>query len=218
MESVMTDREVWFVTGSQHLYGPDVLRPRRGGRAEGSPRASTRRPQVPIRVVVKPVVSSPESIEGVLLDADRVGQCVGVIAWMHTFSPARMWIAGLTDAAKAARPSPHPVQPGPALVAIDMDFMNVNQSAHGDREFGFIQTRLARAGVVGHWQDRRCDEIGFGPARPPAGTRRTGSDRPLRRQHARGRGHRGDKVEAQVRLGFAVNGYGVTDSSGPSSR
>src|SRR5688572_7712967 len=141
--------EVWFLTGSQDLYGPDTL----DQVAEQSRAIADRlSAQLPVNVVWKPVLLDAGSIHRQMLDANSDPSCVGVIAWMHTFSPAKMWIAGL-DALQKPLLHLH-TQAGVALPwsTIDMDFMNLNQAAHGDREFGYIQTRLgvARKTVAGH--------------------------------------------------------------------
>src|SRR4051794_12051446 len=139
----MSEQAVWFLTGSQALYGDDVL----AQVAEQSRTISDaldRSPAVPVPVVAKPVLTDATAIRRILLEAGADDGCVGVIAWMHTFSPAKMWIAGLTALQK---PLLHlHTQHNAALpwAEIDMDFMNLNQSAHGDREFGYLATRLRR--------------------------------------------------------------------------
>ncbi len=146
--------EVWFVTGSQHLYGEAALRQV----AENSRcvveglNASGR---LPIRVVFKPVVTTPQSILEVCREANAAPACTGMVLWMHTFSPAKMWIAGLTSLQKPIVHLHTQYNRDLPWSTIDMDFMNLNQAAHGDREFGFICTRLrkARKVVVGHWRD-----------------------------------------------------------------
>ena len=143
--------EVWFLTGSQGLYGNETL-----DQVAGQSRAIAERlaasDEVPVAVVWKPVLTDAASIHRQMLGANSAPECVGVIAWMHTFSPAKMWIAGLDALAK---PLLHlHTQAGMELPwsTIDMDFMNLNQAAHGDREFGYIQSRLgvARKTVAGH--------------------------------------------------------------------
>ena len=184
--------EVWFVTGSQHLYGPETLETVARDSAEIAA-ALDAAEAIPTRVVVKPVLTGSDGIRALVMAANADPNCVGVITWMHTFSPAKMWIAGLSA---LQRPLLHlHTQYNREIPwdAIDMDFMNLHQAAHGDREFGFIaaRMRLERKVVVGHWgdrrgpgPDRRVDARGLRPARlgaPP--------DRPVRREHARGRGH-----------------------------
>jgi L-arabinose isomerase len=152
MSSVMGDLEVWLVTGSQHLYGPAVLdRVAENAGVIAVCLGDAR--EVPVRVVAKPVVTTPEAITAMLRDADLAAGCVGVVAWMHTFSPAKMWIAGLTELRKPLAHLHTQFNRDLPWSTIDMNFKNKNQSAHGDREFAFIQTRLRRARktVVGHW-------------------------------------------------------------------
>jgi L-arabinose isomerase len=214
MSFAMDQLEVWFVTGSQHLYGPAALA-KVAEDARVIAACLDSRPQVPIRVVPKPVVSTPEEIAGMLRDADHAETCVGVIAWMHTFSPAKMWIGGLTDLRK---PLVHlHTQFGRDLPwsSIDMDFMNLHQSAHGDREFAFIQTRLRkrRRTIVGHWEDPEVHAKLGAWCRAAAGWHESRRLRIARfgdnmREVAV---TEGDKVEAQARLGFAVNGFGVSE-------
>jgi L-arabinose isomerase len=110
---------------------------------------------MPVRVVYKPVVKSTEEIYQTLQEANAAPNCIGIITWMHTFSPAKMWIRGLSILQKANAAPAYPIQPRYPMELIDMDFMNLNQSAHGDREFGFMVSRMRknRKVVVGHWQD-----------------------------------------------------------------
>jgi L-arabinose isomerase len=206
--------EVWFVTGSQHLYGAATLaKVAENSRQVASALAASS--QIPCRVIAKPVVKTPEEIQGLLDAANAAKDCVGLVLWMHTFSPAKMWIAGLTSLRK---PFLHlHTQFNRALPwdAIDMDFMNLNQAAHGDREFGFLCTRLGlpRKVVVGHWQDEDVHQSIGAWMRAACGWAET-----RRLKVARfGDNMRevavteGDKVEAQRQLGYSLNGYGVGD-------
>ena len=163
----------------------------------------------------EPVVTTPEEIAGVLREADAAPDCVGVVAWMHTFSPAKMWIAGLTDLRKPLVHLHTQYNRDLPWAEIDMEFMNLHQSAHGDREFAFIQTRLRRGRktVVGHWQDPVVARRLGAWSRAAAGWHEAHRLRIARfgdnmREVAV---TEGDKVEAQARLGFSVNGYGVSD-------
>ena len=204
--------EVWLVTGSQHLYGETVLRQV----AEQSSQVAAgldAAPTVPVRVVHKPPVTTPESIRDLLLEANASASCVGVIAWMHTFSPAKMWIAGLRGLQKPLLHLHTQFNRELPWAEIDMDFMNLNQSAHGDREFGYLATRmrLRRKTVAGHWTDPAVLERIGTWSRAACGWHEARSLRVARfgdnmRQVA---GTDGDKVEAQIRLGVSVNGYGV---------
>jgi L-arabinose isomerase len=206
--------EAWFVCGSQHMYGADQLRSVEAHAAEIAA-ALDAAAEIPVRVVGKPVATTPESIRAVLVEANASPDCIGVIAWMHTFSPAKMWISGL---AALQRPFLHlHTQYNRDLpwAEIDMDFMNLNQSAHGDREFAFMETRmgLVRKTVVGHWTEPRVLERIGAWARAACGWREAHRLTVARfgdnmRQVAV---TEGDKVEAQLRLGVTVSGYGVGD-------
>ena len=207
-------QEIWFLTGSQHLYGEDVLRQvaDQSARIVASLAGSD---AIPVQVTGRPVLTTPDAIRRACLEANADDACIGVVTWMHTFSPAKMWIAGLSGLQK---PLLHlHTQHNLALpwADIDMDFMNLNQSAHGDREFGYLATRLRRRRkiVVGHWDDAEVQRrIGVW-TRAASGWNEA--------QHLRiarfGDNMRevavteGDKVEAQIRLGFSVNGYGVSE-------
>ncbi len=212
--SVMADREVWFVTGSQALYGDEVLGKVAEHAAEIA-RALDEAESIPVRVVIRPVVTTSDAIRAVLLEATAAIECIGVIAWMHTFSPARMWIPGLLALQKPLLHLHTQHNRDLPWGEIDMDFMNLNQSAHGDREFGYIETRLQRSRtvVVGHWRDQDViDRIGVW-------SRAASAVDDLRHLRLARFGDNmrqvavteGDKVEAQIRLGARVDGYGVGD-------
>lgn len=206
--------EVWFVTGSQGLYGDQVL-----AQVEGHARTIARSIDdasgIPVRVVGIPVVTDAEGIERVCLDASAAPSCVGVMAWMHTFSPAKMWIAGMMALSKPLLHLHTQFNRDLPWAEIDMDFMNLNQAAHGDREFAYILSRLriARAVVVGHWQDPAVLE------RIGTWTRAASARHELRHLKVARFGDNmrqvavteGDKVEAQSRLGVSVNGYGISN-------
>jgi L-arabinose isomerase len=203
----LAEHEVRFVTGSQHLYGADALR-----LVEDHSRqiagALDESAAVPVRVVSKPVVTTSESTLGLCLAATAAQSCVGVTAWMHTFPPARMWIAGLTALQKPLLHLHTLFNRDLRWAEIDMDFMNLNQSAHGDREFAYLETRLrrSRATVVGHWQDPDVvDRVGIW-ARAACGGQEVHWLRLARfgdnvRQVAV---TEGDNVEAKIRLGTQV--------------
>ncbi len=184
--------EVWFVTGSQHLYGPETLEQVAAHSAQIAA-ALDDAPAIPVRVVTKPVLTGSDGILALVREANADPACVGLITWMHTFSPAKMWIAGLEALDKPFLHLHTQFNREIPWADIDMDFMNLNQAAHGDREFGFIaaRLRLERKVVVGHWGDA----LGPGGDRDLDACRvRQGrlagrEDRALRRQHARGRGH-----------------------------
>ena len=206
--------EVWFFTGSQHLYGPETLAEvERDSRAVVDGLNASGR--LPIRVVFRSVVKTPEEISAALREADATPRCIGIIAWMHTFSPARMWIGALS---RLRKPLCHlHTQFGRDIPwkSIDMDFMNLHQSAHGDREFGFIgaRLRLNRKVVVGHWQEGAAQDRVAAWMRAAAAWHDSQTLRIARigdnmRQVAV---TEGDKVEAELRFGYSVNGYGVGD-------
>ena len=170
--------EIWFLTGSQHLYGEETLRQVADHAAQvaaGLDDAAS----VPVRVVFKPVVKSPEGIKAACVAASADEDCVGVIAWMHTFSPAKMWIAGSTRCSKPLLHLHTQFNRDLPWAEIDMDFMNLNQSAHGDREFGFIATRLRlaaqdRGRATGRTR-RSPTRIGAWARAAAAGTTRSGA-------------------------------------------
>ncbi|MBB5787412.1 L-arabinose isomerase [Jiangella mangrovi] len=214
MDDVFGQREVWFLTGSQGLYGEDTLR-QVAEQSQEVARALDEAGDIPVRVVWKPVLTSADAIRRVALEANADDSCVGLIAWMHTFSPAKMWIAGL-DALRTPLLHLH-TQANRSLpwAELDMDFMNLNQAAHGDREFGYIQARLgvARSTVAGHVSDpgvvsRVADwvraAIGYTEVHQLKLARFGDNMRDVAVTE-------GDKVEAQLRLGVSVNTYGVND-------
>jgi L-arabinose isomerase len=210
----LKEYEAWFVTGSQHLYGDEVLKTvadHSQKMAEGLSRAK----QIPVRVIFKPVVTTPEAIYGLCQEANHTRNCIGLITWMHTFSPAKMWIAGLNA---LQRPFVHlhtQFNRDLPWSSIDMDFMNLNQSAHGDREFGFIgsRMRLKHKIVVGFWQDEEVlDKLGIWARAACAWHDMQGAKIARFGDNMRQVAvTEGDKVEAQIRFGYSVNGYGVGD-------
>jgi len=210
----MKQYEFWFITGSQHLYGPETIK-----EVEEHSRIIARGldndPSIPGKVVFKEVLTTPEAIRNLMIEANSNEKCAGLIAWMHTFSPAKMWISGLNILNKPMLHLHTQFNREIPWDTIDMDFMNTNQSAHGDREFGFICTRMgiARKVVVGYWEDadvrsrvgnwmrvaiaenesRRLKVVRFGDnMRQVAVTE-------------------GDKVEAEIQFGWSVNTYGIGD-------
>lgn len=214
MKTNLNELEVWFVTGSQGLYGPETL----DQVAEQSRKVAERiadDAQVPVRVVWKPVLTSSDAIKRLFLEANSADECVGIIAWMHTFSPAKMWISGL-DALQKPLLHLH-TQDNVELPwsTIDMDFMNLNQAAHGDREFGYIQSRLSvpRKTVVGHTAHAHTNgRIGTW-TRAAAGWH-AAQNLKLARFGDNMRNvavTEGDKTEAELRFGVSVNTWGVND-------
>lgn len=206
--------EVWFVTGSQFLYGEETLRQV----ATHSQQIVTEldaSPSIPVKVVFKPVLKTAEEIYQVCQEANNQKNCIGLVAWMHTFSPAKMWIGGLKILRKPLLHLHTQFNRDIPWKDIDMDFMNLNQSAHGDREFGFIMTRmrLNRKVVVGHWQDKNVHERLNAWMRAAAGWHEWQGAKFCRfgdnmRQVAV---TEGDKVEAEIKFGYSVNGYGIGD-------
>jgi L-arabinose isomerase len=206
--------EAWFVTGSQDLYGEKTLK-----QVDSDSRkiaaALDRSGEIAVRIVFKPVLTSPEAILALCREANQAVNCIGIVTWMHTFSPAKMWIGGLKILSKPFMHLHTQFNRDIPWDSIDMDFMNLNQSAHGGREFGFIgsRMRIERKVVVGHWTD-------------PEVQRRTGVwIRAAAAWHDWQGGKvarfgdnmrevavtEGNKVSAQIQFGFGVSGYGVGD-------
>src|SRR5678816_1253676 len=151
--------EIWFATGSQHLYGEKTLQ-KVAEHSQIIAKAFNDDAQVPVAIVYKPTVKTPDEIYALCQDANIAKNCIGIIAWMHTFSPAKMWIGGLKILQKPLCHLHTQFNRDIPWSDIDMDFMNLNQSAHGDREFGFIMSRMhfERKIVAGHWQDEKVIE------------------------------------------------------------
>ena len=150
----MKEYEFWFVVGSQFLYGPEVLEIV-ASRAKEMADTMNKSGILPCKVVYKVTVKTPEEISNVVKEANYQDKCAGLITWMHTFSPSKMWIDGLS---KLQKPYCHFATQYNREIPndeIDMDFMNLNQAAHGDREHGFIAARLRmpRKVIMGYWQD-----------------------------------------------------------------
>jgi L-arabinose isomerase len=210
----MSQSEIWFVTGSQHLYGPETLHQV----AENSKKIAaslSESPEIPLPVVFKPVLTDPAAIRTLCLEANSNSACAGLILWMHTFSPSKMWIGGLSSLRKPVAHLHTQFNRDVPAATIDMDFMNLNQSAHGDREAGYIHTRLKlpRKVVVGHWSDVEVQQ------RLGAWVRvaRAWQDLQGGRFCRFGDNMRevavteGNKVSAEATFGFSVNGFGVGD-------
>ncbi len=206
--------EVWFVTGSQHLYGPETL----ATVAEHSQKiaaAFNSSKTIPVSVVFKPTVKTPDEIYNICEAANIEKKCIGIITWMHTFSPAKMWINGLKILQKPICHLHTQFNRDIPWSTIDMDFMNLNQSAHGDREFGFIMSRMRieRKVVVGHWQSAEVHEQINTWCRAAAAWADMQQAKFVRfgdnmRQVAV---TDGDKVEAQLKFGYSVNTHGIGD-------
>jgi L-arabinose isomerase len=206
--------KLWFVTGSQHLYGPETLKQVSRNSAIIVDFLNSLK-HLSADVEFKAVVTTPDEILAVCSAANGAEECIGLVFWMHTFSPAKMWIAGLTTLSKPFVHLHTQFNKEIPWKEIDMDFMNLNQSAHGDREFGYICTRLnkTRKVIVGHWKDPEVLEGLESWIRAAAGFREFKSLKVARigdnmREVAV---TEGDKVDAQIRFGFSVNGYGISD-------
>jgi L-arabinose isomerase len=206
--------EVWFVTGSQFLYGEETLK-QVAAHSQQIVKELDASSSIPVKVVFKPVLKTPEEIYLLCQEANAAKNCIGLIAWMHTFSPAKMWIGGLKILNRPLLHLHTQFNRDIPWKDIDMDFMNLNQSAHGDREFGFIMTRmrLNRKVVVGHWQDKNVQQRLNVWMRAASGWHDLQQAKFCRfgdnmRQVAV---TEGDKVEAEIKFGYSVNGYGIGD-------
>ncbi|SIS37024.1 L-arabinose isomerase [Zobellia uliginosa] len=210
----LSKNEIWFVTGSQHLYGPETLAQVAEHSSEIAKHYNAN-PTIPVKVIFKPVVKTPGEISALCKEANNTEACVGLVMWMHTFSPAKMWIAGLQALQKPFLHLHTQYNRDIPWNAIDMDFMNLNQSAHGGREFGFLASRmrLNRKVVVGHWQNEGvrqkvanwCRVVSAVADSKRMKVARFGDNM---RQVAV---TEGNKVSAQMKFGYEVNGYGVGD-------
>ncbi|HVU15950.1 MAG TPA: L-arabinose isomerase [Candidatus Didemnitutus sp.] len=206
--------EIWFVCGSQHLYGPGPLR-QVAANAEAVADALARSKRLPLKTVFKALLTTPAEVTRLCAEASADPNCAGLILWMHTFSPAKMWIRGLTSLQKPFLHLHTQFNRDLPWATIDMDFMNLNQAAHGDREAGFLHSRLRlrRKVVVGHWSDAEVqDRVGAWMRAARAwhdlqGARIVRFGDNMRQVSVT----EGDKVAAEVRLGFATNGYGLGD-------
>lgn len=209
-----TKFQVWFVTGSQHLYGEEVLKTV----AEHSRSICEQLSSVaaiPVEIINKPVLTTPDAVRRLCIEANSSNECVGLITWMHTFSPAKMWISGLKQLNKPFSHLHTQYNRDIPWADIDMDFMNLNQSAHGGREFGFIGSRMRknRKVIVGFWQDAEVQEE-LGTWIRAACAWRDSQECKIARFGDNMREvavTEGDKVEAQIRFGYSVNGYAMGD-------
>jgi len=210
----LKQNEVWFITGSQHLYGEETLK-QVADHSEAIAKELNNSDAISVSVIFKPIVKTTEEIYAVCQQANQDENCIGVITWMHTFSPAKMWINGLKILNRPLLHLHTQYNRDIPWNSIDMDFMNLNQSAHGDREFGFMATRMRinRKVVVGHWQDSQVHQQIDGWARAASGWHdwqgakfaRFGDN--MRNVAVT----EGDKVEAELRFGFSVNTFAVGD-------
>jgi len=206
--------EVWFVTGSQHLYGPETLKAV-ARHSQEIAKTLNAADAIPVKVVFKPVMVSPDAITALCMAANNAPRCIGLVTWCHTFSPSKMWINGLKQLRKPICHLHTQYNRDLPWATIDMDFMNMNQAAHGDREHGFIMSRMriARKVVVGFWQEVSTQKKIGAWARAAAawadwqGARFVRFGDNMREVAVT----EGDKVSAQMKFGFSVNTHGVGD-------
>ncbi len=212
--TIFDNYEVWFVIGSQHLYGAETLR-QVTQHAEHVVNALNTEAKLPCKLVLKPLGTSPDEITAICRDANYDDRCAGLVVWLHTFSPAKMWINGLSILNKPLLQFHTQFNAALPWDSIDMDFMNLNQTAHGGREFGFIGARMRQqhAVVTGHWQDKEAH------TRIGAWMRQAVSKQDTRQLKVCRFGDNmrevavtdGDKVAAQIKFGFSVNTWAVGD-------
>ena len=206
--------EVWFLTGSQNLYGEETLK-QVAKHSSIIAKHFNDEHSIPVKVVFKPILKSTEEIYNIIQDVNFSANCIGVITWMHTFSPAKMWINGLKILQKPLLHLHTQFNRDIPWDTIDMDFMNLNQSAHGDREFGFMMSRMRmnRKVVVGHWQsndvvtqitDWTRAAIGWYDLQGAKFVRFGDNMRYVAVTD-------GDKVEAELKFGYSVNTHGIGD-------
>ena len=209
--------ELWFAAGSQHLYGPETLKQVAKHAAIVSKHLNNAE-EVPVKVVFKNVLKSTEEVYNFCLDANHHKNCIGIITWMHTFSPAKMWINGLKILQKPLLHLHTQFNRDIPWAGIDMDFMNLNQSAHGDREFGFMMARMRmnRKVVTGHWQNKEVINqiawwtravLGWNDWQGAKFVRFGDNMRYVAVTD-------GDKVEAELKFGYSVNTHGIGDLVG----
>ena len=210
----IAQKEIWFVTGSQHLYGEETLK-QVAENSQQIVKGLNASAHLPVKIIFKPTVKTPDQITNVCQEANANNNCIGIVAWMHTFSPAKMWIRGLTILNKPLCHLHTQFNAEIPWSSINMDFMNLNQSAHGDREFGFIMSRMRkkRKIVVGHWQEESVQKklgvwsrvvLGWDELQHLKVARIGDNMREVAVTE-------GDKVEAQIRFGFSVNGFDSSD-------
>ncbi len=210
----MKNREFWFIVGSQHLYGPEVLEIV-AARAEEMAEKINSNPNIPCKFVYKATVKTPDEVTAVIKEANYDDNCAGIVTWCHTFSPSKMWINGFSILQKPYCHFATQYNREIPNEEIDMDFMNLNQAAHGDREHGFIGARMGmpRKIIMGYWQDEApLKELGLW-MRSAVGYAESRSLKVVRfgdnmRQVAV---TEGDKVGVQMQLGWQVNTWAVGD-------
>ncbi|MDT3767238.1 L-arabinose isomerase [Gleimia hominis] len=214
MQNPFENKEIWFLTGSQFLYGKETL-DQVAEQSQTIAQTLNSAQQIPLKIVWKPVLTTSDDIQRTILEAENNPQVVGLIAWMHTFSPAKMWVRGLEALHTPLLHLHTQIDQKMPWSRMDMDFMNLNQAAHGDREFGYILTRMgiARTTVVGHYTDTEVHDeiatwaraiIGWHEARNLKLVRFGDNMRNVAVTE-------GDKTEAEIRFGTSVNTWGVND-------
>ncbi len=213
-KSIFKQYEVWFITGSQHLYGPETL-DQVASDAKNIVEGMNASGNLAVKLVWKPTLKTSDEVTRLMREASADEKCIGLVTWMHTFSPAKMWITGLSQLSKPFCQLHTQFNRDIPWDSIDMDFMNLNQTAHGGREFGFIgsRLRLERKVVVGYWEDREVQRrvdtwmraaAAFADGRSMKVARFGDNMREVAVTE-------GDKVEAQKVFGYAVHGYGLGD-------
>ncbi len=214
MNMELNEMEVWFITGSQHLYGQETLN-QVDLDSEEIVKGLNSSMKVPVKIVFKPVVKTPDEILSICIQANSNKNCIGLMTWMHTFSPAKMWIAGLKVLNKPYMHLHTQFNRELPWSEIDMDYMNLHQSAHGGREYGFINARMRknRKVVVGHWQSSGVQDevaawcrtaIGWAESQNLKVARFGDNMRDVAVTE-------GDKVEAQIKFGWQISAYSVGD-------
>lgn len=210
----LTQYEIWFLTGSQHLYGAEALK-KVDEDSQTIVVALSASQHIPVKIIFKPVLTGPDEITKICREANNTPACIGVMVWMHTFSPAKMWIAGLKVLNKPLLDFHTQYSRDIPWGEIDMDFMNLHQTAHGGREFGYITARMKkpRKIVVGFWQDETVQKkIGVWARVAAAWADCQGMKIARFGDNMRNVAvTEGDKVEAEIAFGYSVNGYGVGD-------
>jgi L-arabinose isomerase len=214
MKNIFEKQEIWFVTGSQHLYGDEVLKEVEENSKKIAEGLSTAK-EIPVEIRFKNVVTTAEEIRKVMFAANNNDSCIGIITWMHTFSPAKMWIAGLKAMQKPLLHLHTQFNRDIPWEEIDMNFMNTNQAAHGGREYGFMVSRMDknRKVIAGHWQDQEVQRrIGVWSRAAAAWADSQGAKFVRFGDNMRNVAvTEGDKVEAQMKFGYEVHYYGIGD-------
>lgn len=211
---VFKQSEVWFVIGSQNLYGPKTLQQVMDN-AHQVVNSLNSEAGLPVKLVLKPLVTTPDEITALCREANYDTACIGIMTWLHTFSPAKMWIGGLSILNKPLLQFHTQFNAQIPWETMDMDFMNLNQTAHGGREFGFIGARMRQqhSVITGHWQDKEAHQR-IGQWMRVAAAKQESQQLKVARFGDNMREvavTEGDKVAAQIQFGYSVNAYGIGD-------